>query len=386
MLCNSYQRFAVLFLSLCSICAFTLDSASPASGQNSYSLTTLTPSKAPYRETAARGCAPLKISANSAGQAFSGQEVSADTIVSRVPKVTGRPGLYFVCERKLAMRGKRISASDWLGKTSKELAYGDRGVEEDRLYSEAKLFERIKGEVDASGRPLTVFVHGCCVSFSEDLIQANDIHQALQAEGLNGPLLAYDWATPCFNYAGSLAKLPGCRTGFSAFLDRLVKELGRDKIVIVAHSLGIHAVQDYCQHAYARDPEPQDKVFAAVVLSRPDVDVSSFKQSEEAIKKYSGKLMLLCAANDINLKLSSVLRRAGCNFGDDPKPRQGNHLRLGQASVASGLAESFSVYDISPLKLKHLIPYKLIASLLTGETTAFSIERADCGLLQVKRR
>lgn len=328
-------------------------------------------------------------------QAGESEEVSADSVVSRNSRESKKskasasarkPGLYFVCERKLAMRGKRIAASDWLGKTSKELACGDRGENEDKLYSEAKLFERVKAEVDASGRPLTVFVHGCCVSFSENLIQANDIQQALQDEGLNGPLLAYDWATPCFNYAGSLAKLPGCRTGFSAFLDRLVAVVGRDKIVVVAHSLGIHAMQDYCRQAFAREPDPQGNVFAAVVLSRPDVDVSSFKHSEEAIKKYSGKLMLLCAANDINLKLSSFIRRAGCKFNDDPKPRQGNHLRLGQASVASGLADSFAVYDVSPLKLKHLIPYKLIASLLTGETTAFSIERADCGVLQVKRR
>ncbi|MFA7338016.1 MAG: alpha/beta hydrolase [Candidatus Obscuribacterales bacterium] len=295
------------------------------------------------------------------------------------------PGLYFACERKLALKGKRIKASDWLGKTSKELSYGDRAADRDSLYSEEQLFERLADEVKSSGQPLTVFIHGCCVSFSEDLIQANDIHQALQTAGLNGPLLAYDWATPCYNYPGSLAKLPRCRSSFTAFLERLVAKLGRDKIVIVAHSLGIHALQNYCQHALETEPRAT-QVFAAVILSRPDVDFSSFKNSEEALKKFSGKLMLLCARNDINLKLSSFIRRAGYSFVQDPRPVRDNHLRLGQASVASGVADHLAVYDISQLRLKHLIPYKLIAGLLTGETSSYLIERADGGVMEVKNR
>src|SRR3990167_2709356 len=40
-----------------------------------------------------------------------------------------KPGLYFACERKLALKGKRIKASDWLGKTSKALSYGDRAAD-----------------------------------------------------------------------------------------------------------------------------------------------------------------------------------------------------------------------------------------------------------------
>jgi len=294
-------------------------------------------------------------------------------------------GLYFACERKLALKGKRIKASDWLGKTSKALSYGDRAVDCDSLYSEEQLFGRLAAEIKSSGQPLTLFVHGCCVSFSEDLIQASDIQQALQDAGLNGPLLAYDWATPCYNYAGSLAKLPGCRTNFTAFLERLVAKLGRDKIVIVAHSLGIHAVQNYCLQAQKTEPEAS-QVFSAVILSRPDVDFSSFKTSEAALKNFSGKLMLLCARNDINLKLSSFIRRAGYNFVDDPRPVHDNYLRLGQASVASGVADRLAVYDISKLRLRHLIPYKLIAGLLTGETSSYLIERADGGVLEVKNR
>ncbi|MDP3510411.1 MAG: alpha/beta hydrolase [Candidatus Melainabacteria bacterium] len=295
------------------------------------------------------------------------------------------PGLYFACERKLALKGKRIKASDWLGKTSKALSYGDRAADCDTLYSEEQLFERLSAEVKSSGQPLTVFIHGCCVSFSEDLIQANDIHKALQSAGLNGPLLAYDWATPCYNYPGSLAKLPRCRTSFTSFLERLVAKLGRDKIVIVAHSLGIHALQNYCQRALETEPKAT-QAFAAVILSRPDVDFSSFKSSEEALKKFSNKLMLLCARNDINLKLSSFIRRAGYSFVEDPRPVRDNHLRLGQASVASGVADQLAVYDISQLRLKHLIPYKLIAGLLTGETSSYLIERVDGGVMEVKNR
>ncbi|MBP9093803.1 alpha/beta hydrolase, partial [bacterium] len=158
-----------------------------------------------------------------------------------------------------------------------------------------------------------------------------------------------------------------------------------DKIVIVAHSLGIHALQNYCQRALEIEPKAT-KVFAAVILSRPDVDFSSFKNSEEALKKFSGKLMLLCARNDINLKLSSFIRRAGYSFVEDPRPVRDNHLRLGQASVASGVADQLAVYDISQLRLKHLIPYKLIAGLLTGETSSYLIERAAGGVMEVKNR
>ncbi len=372
-----------------------------------------------YVEKAARGCAPLRLGVGTSSPSPSPSQmkverlagpgsivdhrvlggagdsvVGADGVRIEIKAIKERkenvvskevPGLYFACERKLALKGKRISASDWLGRTSKDLSYGDRSAAQDSLYSEEQLFSRLIEEMESSGRPLTIFIHGCCVSFNEDLIQANDIHQALQAQGLNGPLLAYDWATPNYNYPGSLARLPGCRTNFTAFLQRLVSKMGRDKIVIVAHSLGIHALQEYCQHALKQETAPQ-QMFSAVVLCRPDVDVSSFKHSQEAIKMYSGKLMLLCATNDINLKLSSFIRRAGYNFGDDPKPRQGNHLRLGQASVAGPLAANLAVYDISKLRLKHLIPYKLIASLLTGECSDFTIDKAESGVLNVKSR
>ncbi len=320
-----------------------------------------------------------------AAQSSISKDGSAMNNVAKDSVAKKNGGLYFACERKLALKGKRIKASDWLGKTSKALSYGDRAVDCDSLYSEEQLFERLAAEIKSSGQPLTLFVHGCCVSFSEDLIQASDIQQALQDAGLNGPLLAYDWATPCYNYAGSLAKLPGCRTNFTAFLERLVAKLGRDKIVIVAHSLGIHAVQNYCLHAQKTEPEAS-QVFSAVILSRPDVDFSSFKTSEAALKNFSGKLMLLCARNDINLKLSSFIRRAGYNFVDDPRPVHDNYLRLGQASVASGVADRLAVYDISHLRLRHLIPYKLIAGLLTGETSSYLIERADGGVLEVKNR
>ncbi len=321
------------------------------------------------------------------GASVSGSSMDSATNQAQLKKSLPKTSasLYFACERKLALKGKRIKASDWLGKTSKELSYGDRAADCDSVYSEEKLFERISNEINSSGQPLTVFIHGCCVSFSEDLIQANDIQQALHAAGLKGPLLAYDWATPCYNYAGSLAKLPGCRSNFTAFLERLVAKIGRDKIVIVAHSLGIHALQNYCRKALEAEPTA-NQVFAAVILSRPDVDFSSFKNSEAALKNFSGKLMLLCARNDINLKLSSFIRRAGYNFVEDPRPVHDNYMRLGQASVASGVADRLAVYDISHLRLRHLIPYKLIADLLTGETSSYLIERADGGVLEVKTR
>lgn len=266
-----------------------------------------------------------------------------------------------------------------MGKVGKE-SCGLRDDKGDTVFSEEELFSRLQQDMQKSGKPLVIFVHGCCVSFSEGLRQAHGIKQALLNEDSTGPVLEYDWATPYGNYMGSLSRLAACRDDFNAFMDRLSARFGRAKIVVIAHSLGIHALQDYC---YKRERDNDLGTFPALILSRPDIDSTSFKRCQPALTKASDQLFVLCAKNDLNINLSSLIRRAGINFAQDPTQGGNNSQRLGQVSVAQGFAEDIKVYDVSSLGLSHLIPYHFIACLLSGHDRAFEIKLLG-GVYRVK--
>lgn len=297
-----------------------------------------------------------------------GNQSQMDELDRQASATTISGGVYFFSERKMHLSGSRLKASDWLGKVGPE-ACGLRDGHGDVVFEESELFDHLQADMNKSGKPLVVFVHGCCVSFSEGLRQAQGIKQALLAERMNGPLLEYDWATPYGNYVGSLSRLADCREDFNSFMDRLTARFGRGKIVVVAHSLGIQALQNYC---YKRSEDAS--TFRSLILSRPDVDSASFKRCLPALNKASSQLALLCAHNDLNINLSSLIRRAGISFAQDQTRGDENSQRLGQVSVAQDFADQMQVYDLSSLGLSHLIPYRFIACLLSGHDEAFEIK------------
>lgn len=297
------------------------------------------------------------------------RERELEALQRRAADTTINGGVYFFSERQMSLSGSHIKASDWLGKVG-DAACGLREPCGDTLFEEEELFARLESDMKKSGKPLVLFVHGCCVSFSEGLRQAGGIKRALLEEGSGGPLLEYDWATPYGNYVGSLSRLASCRNRFNLFMDRLVARFGRGKIIVIAHSLGIHALQDYC----VKRADDSSGTFPALVLSRPDIDSLSFKKRQGALARASDQLILLCAKNDLNINLSSLLRRAGIKFEHDPGKGTGSYQRLGQVSVARDFADAMKVYDVSGLGLSHLIPYKFIACLLSGHEKQFEIQ------------
>ena len=328
------------------------------------------------------GCSESSLTQERQGSSMVGGPSQIDVLEKQIADTTISGGVYFYSERQMRLNGSHVSASDWLGKVGKE-SYGLRDDTGDTVFSEEELFSRLQQDMHKSGKPLVVFVHGCCVSFSEGLRQAHGIKQALLNEDSTGPLLEYDWATPYGNYMGSLSRLAACRADFNAFMDRLVARFGRAKIVVIAHSLGIHALQDYC---YKREGETATSdlgTFPALILSRPDIDSTSFKRCQPALTKASDQLFVLCAKNDLNINLSSLIRRTGFNFAQDPTQGGNNSQRLGQVSVAQGFAEDLKVYDVSSLGLSHLIPYHFIACLLSGHDKAFEIKLLG-GVYRVK--
>jgi hypothetical protein len=350
------------------------------------------------------------------------------------PPVTGAFGqhpLLFLSERKDLHIGTRRAHSNFFKVVQgDQYTYGMRSEGGDEIFDRDQFYDRLDKARQVSGNaPIVIFVHGCCVSFGEQLLQANDLKKAINtsyarspAEGEGAPVvLTYDWAAP-FSYNTSLENCYVAQSRFEEFMRGMVSRYGSDKIVIVAHSLGTLMVQNYAQHI---EDSAQQAPFQAIVFSRADVDRDAFAECLPALKKYSKRLVVLSSHNDPNIYFSGMLRKVGVKFAqaaslpatlptklplpkskkeseaeaksvedktdevaekavqiEQPKSPKLN-LRLGQTKVARNFASSIEVYDMSALRIGHGIPYKFVGDLLFHDLEDFDMKKTSGGVLAV---
>ena len=347
--------------------------------------------------------------------------------------------LLFLSERKdLHIGSGRAHANFLKVVQSEQYQYGERTEAGDVIIDQNDFYERLdQAHSRAPNAPIVVFVHGCCVSFGEQMLQANDLEKALDAassaasassdDGANlaPPVtLSYDWAAP-FSYNSSLEHAYVAQTRFDGFMKDLVKRYGADRIIIVAHSLGTLMVQNYTKHI---SEDAHQSPFQAILFSRADVDRAAFADCLPTLKKYSQRLIVLSSTNDPNIYFSGMLRKMGVrfaqasvlptklplakpqaagaseeaeviskdDFGDDlsaadEKVKRDaldtgkSYNRLGQTKVARKFASSVEVYDMSSLRLGHGIPYKFIGDLLFHNLQDFAMKKGTNGLQIVHR-
>jgi pimeloyl-ACP methyl ester carboxylesterase len=234
--------------------------------------------------------------------------------------VFGKDPLLFVSERAdLHLHPNRAHSSFLKVVQGSKYKYGMRTEDGDALFSADEFYRHIdERRKKAPKAPIILFVHGCCVSFGEQLLQANDLEKEIDRSYARSPgndggqpiTLSYDWAAP-FVYGQSLENCFAAQPRFDSFMHDLVARYGADSIIVVGHSLGTLMVETYVAQITDQDKQAP---FQAIIFSRADIDRQTFSDCLPALKSHSKRLIVLASSNDPNIYASALLRRLGVKF------------------------------------------------------------------------
>lgn len=201
-----------------------------------------------------------------------------------------------------------------------------------------------------------IFVHGCCIGFQGSMNQAAALEEATRI-----PVINYAWGSVKGNYGGSTMTYPRSQERFNCLVRRLLKEFPDEKITLAGNSVGNMMIVEYCletcEHSDLRK-------FDNIILSRADMDAFAFKTQVKHVMRTTKHVSLYVAKNDPQINLSGVLRWFF-------NPRDGSE-RVGNTRSASMYQcdQPVVVYDVSALKLKHIMPHRAVSELLNNDGCA----------------
>lgn len=220
--------------------------------------------------------------------------------------------------------------------------------------------EKFREKIKESGSDhFILFVHGCCVDFKEAAKQAN-----MLSETSGKPVLIYDWGTPKGNYFGSMLACPRAQERFNNFIYDLFQEYPTTRISVVGLSMGNVLVYNFCLQNKVSD---LPRHFNEIEMARADIDTIVFKTSMHKVIPHCDKLDLYVAKNDFLINISGFMR--GLIYPYPPV------FMLGHPHGNLDLGTTVEVFDVTRLKLGHLLPCEAIATVLNGPQTYNSSEK-----------
>ncbi|HEY9787503.1 MAG TPA: alpha/beta hydrolase [Candidatus Obscuribacterales bacterium] len=210
------------------------------------------------------------------------------------------------------------------------------------------LFARVRSALAKCDRKeIVVFVHGCCLTFKESMRQAAALESRVKV-----PVIAYCWGCS-LGYAGSNLAYPRTQERFNDFMTSVMREFPEERITLVGNSLGNSVIISFCLQ---RRVDEIGRRLNNIFLARADVDAVAFKSQVKYLKNFSDNVILYVASNDPQINISGVLRWFA--FPTQHGERVGNLRSMLQTE------SSVMVLDVSPLKMKHTIPYQSIADIV----------------------
>lgn len=198
-----------------------------------------------------------------------------------------------------------------------------------------------------------IFVHGCCIGFEGSMNQAAALEEATHI-----PVINYAWGSVKGNYGGSTMTYPRSQERFNGLVRRLLKEFPDEKITLAGNSVGNMMIVEYCletcEHSDLRK-------FDNIILSRADMDAFAFKTQVKHVMRTTKHVSLYVAKNDPQINLSGVLRWFF-------NPKDGSE-RVGNTRSAAmyHCDQPVVVYDVSALRLKHIMPHRAVSELLNND-------------------
>lgn len=202
-------------------------------------------------------------------------------------------------------------------------------------------------------REFIIFVHGCCIGFEGSMNQAAALEEATRL-----PVVAYAWGSVKGNYGGSTMTYPRSQERFNGLVRRLLKEFPDEKITLAGNSVGNMMIVEYCletcEHSELRK-------FDNIILSRADMDAFAFKTQVKHVVRAGKHVSLYVAKNDPQINISGVLRWFF-------NPKDGSE-RVGNTRSAPMYKcdQPVVVYDVSALKMKHIMPHRAVSELLNND-------------------
>lgn len=211
--------------------------------------------------------------------------------------------------------------------------------------------EQFRAEIKKNSEEhFILFVHGCCVDFKESSKQA-----VLLAETAGKPVLVYDWGTPKGNYFGSMLACPRAQERFNNFIYDIFQEYPNARISVVGLSMGNVLIYNFCLQNKVTD---LPRHFNEIEMARADIDTIVFRTNMHRVVPHCDRLDLYVAKNDFLINISGFMR--GLIYPYPPV------FMLGHTPGDANLGNSISIFDVTRLKMGHLLPGEAISAVLKG--------------------
>ena len=178
---------------------------------------------------------------------------------------------------------------------------------------------------ETPGRPLLVVVHGFREAFESALRKTAFLGHVLD---VNTPILLFDWpgnqgsSMRGYRRASEVARASGLE--LAKTLELLIREVGPDRLSLIANSMGAQVVVEAFGHLHAQEDLWQDgPPIEHLLLSAPDVDYSEFNETfRRFLADLTRNSTVYVSSNDRAL-LASRLLNGGRRLGESSlNPRQ----------------------------------------------------------------
>lgn len=199
-----------------------------------------------------------------------------------------------------------------------------------------------------------IFVHGCCIGFEGSMNQAAALEEATKI-----PVVTYAWGSVKGNYGGSTMTYPRTQERFNTFVRRLLREFPEEKITLAGNSVGNMMIVEYCLETCDHD---DTRKFDNIILSRADMDAFAFKTQLKHVVRAGKTVSLYVAKNDPQINLSGVLR-----WFFNPKDGSERVGNVRATPMFFNIKQPLTVYDVSALRLKHIMPHRAVSELLNND-------------------
>ncbi len=218
--------------------------------------------------------------------------------------------------------------------------------------SEGYFFARIKAHA-ATGKPMIVFLHGCCSGENASMEKARRL-----ASNCSMPVIMFRW--PAFgslvDYDANENVLNRGKGRILRFLDELETVLPANQTVLVGHSMGTRVLVEALDRRSETLKALLKAPYKLSVLAAADTEAEPFCQEIGAIARASTKTVVLINKSDKALFCSSQLHQKFPRLGD-----------FGEVSFDDSKDHAFQILDVSELPLgatSHDMPIELIGTMV----------------------
>jgi len=166
----------------------------------------------------------------------------------------------------------------------------------------------------ASGREVTVFVHGFNNSFADSAFRLAQLGHDLEVPG---SFVSYSWpsrANPLgYEYDRDSALF--ARDGLADLLET-IGDAGDPEIILVAHSMGSALVMETLRQLEIAQPGWAKKHIRGVMLMSPDINIDVFRSQLKRFREVPDPFVVIVSRKDAILRLSSRLRGEKTQLGN----------------------------------------------------------------------